>query len=454
MATIGIELDKESLVVTKGRDFTWAFDNIDAQGNPTPFPPGDLFFELETGGEHNCVQQVEILGAEDGIYTFSYDGAESEPIDFYNADQSPYDLTVDVRSALENIPAIGAGNVKVSRTGLNPVWHLNVKLTGHSQNEKQRLNVTNLLGWLGQQLGEGRMILSYRANDTDPIRFEADAPTIQAALEELPQLGKGNIVVTKVTGGVGTNFDIEYTGLLAARDVDLITVHAYKQDANDFFGGGLTGNLLTRFDTRTIQNGRRSVLDGRMMDTLTQKVMQFFEMFDNKLPIELEFDIKSNTEFTIICRSLKGYTEVDLVTFDVLFNGGMLKQFFENQTLLAGAVESVAVDQYWNHRYTVEFINKAGNRPHPLLVGNASALTNDITATPVTPEIRTEYIDLGRRATTLWDFDIEGSRATLKVESEEVDTIGNRTPWQLVFLPEGEPRGGFPVTRGNVTVQQ
>ncbi|KRD08584.1 hypothetical protein ASE48_08450 [Mycobacterium sp. Root265] len=454
MPDIGRILERDDLVLQTGRDFRWTFKNVDLQKNPVDYPPGDLFFELYTGGEHNCIQQVEILQSDDGEYTLGYNGVASDPIEYYDATETPYDLTIDIRSALENVPAIGAGNVAVSRTGLNPVWNLNFNLSGVSRNEIQELNVYNLLGWLGEQLGEGDMILSYRENDSEPISFESNAAQIQAALEGIPQLGVGNVTVTDVAGSQGERFRIEYVGLLSSRDIDLIEVRAYARNAGDFFGGGTTGNLLTRFSTKTIQNGRRAVLDGRMMDLLTRKINEFFDLFDDKQTLQLEFIITSNTDFTIVCRSVKGYAEVDLLTFDVIFSAAMLTTFFNNQILLVGAITTVTVDQYWNHSYTVEFINAMGNRPHPLLVGDASGLTSDITEVTVVPQIRTSYVERGQRATTLWTFDITGSEAVLKVESEDVDLIGNRTEWQLVFLPDGEPAGGEPITHGVTRVQR
>ncbi|QGH79678.1 hypothetical protein SEA_ANON_6 [Gordonia phage Anon] len=52
----------------------------------------------------------------------------------------------------------------------------------------------------------------------------------------------------------------------------------------------------------------------------------------------------------------------------------------------------------------------------------------------------------------VWDFDIDGSVATIKVESDDVDLIPARTTWQLVFLPEGELSGGDPVAWGSTAV--
>jgi hypothetical protein len=50
MADLGIRADQDTLVLWKGRDFKWAFDNLDPEtGDPIDFPAGRLFFELQTG---------------------------------------------------------------------------------------------------------------------------------------------------------------------------------------------------------------------------------------------------------------------------------------------------------------------------------------------------------------------------------------------------------------------
>ncbi|UVK63300.1 hypothetical protein SEA_SHYGU2_3 [Mycobacterium phage Shygu2] len=49
MAEIGTSLAVDTLVLTKGRDFKWSFENLDATGQPVNFPAGELFFEFENG---------------------------------------------------------------------------------------------------------------------------------------------------------------------------------------------------------------------------------------------------------------------------------------------------------------------------------------------------------------------------------------------------------------------
>ena len=60
-----------------------------------------------------------------------------------------------------------------------------------------------------------------------------------------------------------------------------------------------------------------------------------------------------------------------------------------------------------------------------------------------------EFVDGSR-----WFFDVDGSVASLKVESEVADAVANRARWQLVFLSEGEPAGGVAWAKGYVKVEK
>ncbi|WP_425297979.1 DUF7264 domain-containing protein, partial [Nocardia brasiliensis] len=56
------------------------------------------------------------------------------------------------------------------------------------------------------------------------------------------------------------------------------------------------------------------------------------------------------------------------------------------------------------------------------------------------------FIELDTKPTkTQWLFVINGSVANLKVESDAADMPPARTRWQLVFLPQGETAGGYPI---------
>lgn len=52
MAVIGLELQPIQLVLTRGRDFKWSFQNLDENDSPLDFPPGELYFEFSVGSPH------------------------------------------------------------------------------------------------------------------------------------------------------------------------------------------------------------------------------------------------------------------------------------------------------------------------------------------------------------------------------------------------------------------
>ncbi|AHY27067.1 hypothetical protein PBI_PHANTASTIC_3 [Mycobacterium phage Phantastic] len=77
----------------------------------------------------------------------------------------------------------------------------------------------------------------------------------------------------------------------------------------------------------------------------------------------------------------------------------------------------------------------------------------DASGQPVNFPAGTLFFEFDTSPKTLWDFVIDGSLATIKVESEDADAIPARTKWQLVFLPDGEAGGGDPIALGTVQVQ-
>jgi hypothetical protein len=64
------------------------------------------------------------------------------------------------------------------------------------------------------------------------------------------------------------------------------------------------------------------------------------------------------------------------------------------------------------------------------------------------------FVELGGDPVTEWHFDLSGSVAVLKVESEVADEVRSGCRWQLVWLSDGEAAGGDPIARGFVKVQR
>lgn len=114
MALIGVNLGQDQLVLTRGRDFKWNFQNLDVSGDPADYPAGDLYFELATGGEHNARQTYTIVGSTGGTYTLGLGANDTAALPF-NASQYV------VQQEIEALPGVGVGNVAVTAY-YTPQW--------------------------------------------------------------------------------------------------------------------------------------------------------------------------------------------------------------------------------------------------------------------------------------------------------------------------------------------
>ncbi|QFG10377.1 minor tail protein [Mycobacterium phage Anthony] len=319
MATIGIDLDSDQLVLHKGRDFKWTFENVDEHDNPIDFPAGDLFFELDTGGQHNAVQEIRVAGATGGTYILNIKGVDTPAIDYNDVSENPQGLAGDITDAVE--AAVGAGNAVVYPVSLYPSWTLNFNLN--------------------------------------------------------------------------------------------------------------SGKPLTE----------------QLVNTINKAVNDFFDTFDSLLGVDVEMTVTDALNFKTKVTSIKSFDEVGLITFAVDVTSTAIKNFFNSIAALVGIVNTVNVDFYWNRTYSIEFVNDLAETPIPLITANAAGLTG--ASKSVVPTV----LAPGKARLTNWHFNIAGSLADLKVESEASDLIAKRTKWQLVFLPQGEPAGGDPIAQGRVEVQ-
>ena len=142
MAEIGVDVDPDSLILWRGRDFRWTFTNLGTNRMPEDFPDGQLFLELQTGGQHNAVQEVYITGATGGTYLLG-DGAGNwtSAIDYNDVSENPQGLAGDITDALEGL--YGAGNIEVRPVTLFPSWTLNFNLNSGNPLSEQLVNIIN-----------------------------------------------------------------------------------------------------------------------------------------------------------------------------------------------------------------------------------------------------------------------------------------------------------------------
>lgn len=431
MAFIGTVLAADQLVLTRGRDFKWVFENFDENDEPANYPAGELYFELDTGGEHNALQEVSVTAASGGTFKLGVGGQWTAPIDYYDATENPAGQDGDITDALEALSTVGAGNVLVQPVSYIPVWELNFVIEAPI-NEVQRITFT------GNPTG-GKFRLGYGAQYTADIAFGADASVVKTALEGMSAIGAGNTKVTKLPDG----YQVEFVGSKAGTDVQqLVGYHGW-------FGFGLTGGFFPNIQTSTLVKGT-AALSERLMNLLNQTINDIFNSFDTLLGVDIEFVVHTNKNFTIKATSLKSFNETDLLTFGVDVTSNMIEGAINGLLGLVDVFSDINVDFYWNHTFTVEFINERGNRP-------ISKMETDITSlTGLNDKQNVEVVvrEPGKRRFTKWPFTIVDNLASIKIESEEADQIEPGIPWQLVWLADGEPAGGDAIGRGKVRVQQ
>ncbi len=172
----------------------------------------------------------------------------------------PYNASAaQVQAALSALPSIGAGNVQVTfgpltGSAANPVTiefvgqlaaknlqPLTADRSGLSANEVQQIT-------LDPTVTGGTFRLQYQGQQTAQLPFNADAATIQAALQALPAIGANNVIVT---GGAlpGTPITIEFIGARGSANVTQVTVVnnqlLFNERQEIAFSGGPTGGTFT-----------------------------------------------------------------------------------------------------------------------------------------------------------------------------------------------------------------
>jgi hypothetical protein len=231
------------------------------------------------------------------------------------------------------------------------------------------------------------------------LPFDAKVAQVQAAVEALPSVGAGNVTVSA----------------------------AYTPQW--IFSGSITGVTVTQNQQEGINLAVNKLYDAVQGITGTDITFKY-----------------NNPGFLITVTSRSSLDEATLAGWVVnTFNVNVQNAI---KTVLGAASVSAVTEFYAPKRlYTIDFGNKLTHQPVAALVPDATGLTGQ------TPAVIPVVVSVGATGITEWDFVITGSSAVLKVESEEVDKISNRTHWQLVWMPSGEPAGGDPVARGVTRVQ-
>jgi hypothetical protein len=447
MAILGVPLDNNQMVLTRRRDFKWAFMNLDENNDPEQFPGGSMYFELETGNEANARQQVEVKAASGGVYRFIYDGHMTPDIDYYDVSQAPQAMAGDIQDALEALPNIAPGEVVVHPAQLYPIWEIKFTVNA-ARNEIQNISFSGMSGNTGPVPTGGNFRLTYKNKTTPNITYPATPTVVQTALQALPTIGTGNVLVT--SDGFG-GFNVEFIGTLTGTNVDQIVGQA---QGNGFglipkAGWFVPKNKVANIYVKTVVGGVAK-LSEQLVNTLNLTVNDYYDQFEDLLGVDITYRVEDTQNITLIVKSQRPYTESALLTYQVDVKGNALEQSFNATVGYDETFQSVVLDFYWNHVYEIEFIGAKGLSEQPTLLVDVSDLEGAFNE----QDVEVTVLERGKGRLTKWPFVIDGALATLSVESEEADLISDRTPWQLVFLPTGEAEGGDALARGTVRVQQ
>lgn len=430
--TIGVELCPDTLVLTRGREFDWQFTNMDYSagppGVPTAFPAGSLYFELNTGGQQDCIQQIETSAATGGTYTLSFNGHTTANL-AYNI------LTADLQTALEGLSSVGSGNVSLTPAQLYPVWELDLTLNA-GNDEIQQLIFSGVTG--------GGFKLGYDGNYTSVLAWNATPSTVQTALQGLSGIGSGNVNVSALANG----YQFKFVGSLANTNVDQIQVSASGIDmAYSGYVYGLTGTS-PQATMSTVVQGTSAITD-TLVATINNTINSLFATFDSVLGVDIDFTINSALDMTLKVTGTNAFAEADILSFAVNLTSSVVTGFFDSVAALVGIFNTVSVNFYWNRFYQVEFVGALALSSQPAITSNVTSLTGVNSEQAVT----ISTVQPGVSQFTQWPFTISGSTATISIAHTAADAIPNRTQWQLVFLPSGDTSGGQAIALGRVRVQ-
>ncbi|AEJ93399.1 minor tail protein [Mycobacterium phage Benedict] len=218
MAVIGIELEPDQLVLTRRRDFKWTFENLDEDGNAVDFPAGELFFELDTGGQHNAVQEIQVLGATGGTYTLNINGVNTPAIDYNDVSENPQGMSGDLTDAVE--AAVGVGNAKIHPMTLFPAWTLNFNLNSNKPLTEQLVNTINKAANDFFDTFEQLFGVNVEMTVTDALNFKLKV----TSLKSFDEVGIITFAVD-VTSTAVKNFFNSFAGLVGA--VNTVSVDFY-----------------------------------------------------------------------------------------------------------------------------------------------------------------------------------------------------------------------------------
>jgi autotransporter-associated beta strand protein len=172
-----------------------------------------------------------------GTYTLVFNGQTTYPLQWSATPAT-------VQKALEALPTVGKGNVLVSGTAGGDMTFTFQNFLGNADlpaltSQIYLSSLATMVNFTASEttkgIGDeiqtitfsasptaGYYVLTYNSSPTVPIAYTADAATVQAALEAIPALGAGNVLVMGGPGTPVSPLTVRFTGTLAQTDVNAL----------------------------------------------------------------------------------------------------------------------------------------------------------------------------------------------------------------------------------------
>jgi fibronectin-binding autotransporter adhesin len=139
-----------------------------------------------------------------------------------------------VQAALEALSSIGTGNVDVQGSvaagftvtfvnALGDTDHANLVVSTNTLTPSTTVAVSEIVG--GGAAATGTYTLNFNGQTTYPLQWNATPAAVQKALEALPTVGRGNVVVTGTSGG---DMTFTFQGFLGNADLPSLTSQIYE----------------------------------------------------------------------------------------------------------------------------------------------------------------------------------------------------------------------------------
>ncbi|QFG04482.1 hypothetical protein SEA_JEEVES_6 [Mycobacterium phage Jeeves] len=293
-------------------------------------------------------------------------------------------------------------------------------------------------------------------DNIDPVSKEpVPWPAGQLFLELLTGGEHNALHQVYITGATGGTYTLNPAGMGNTAPIDYNDVSENPQglagDINDAVTAVVgAGNAFVHpvslypAWTLTFNLNSGKPLTEQTVNTINKAVNDFFDTFEQLFGVNIEMTVTDAFNFKLVVTSIRSFDEVGVVTFAVDVVGTAVKNAVNAVAGMTGTVNTVNTDFYWNRTYQIEFLGSLALQPLPLTTANTASLTG------AQKRIDTEILEPGKKRLTVFPFTLTGSKASIKIESEEADKLFHRCLWQVYFLPTGEIKGGDPKQIGIV----